>query len=301
MGSRVFDDAWQQQAPLVSLEARGLWATVCGWLVAHRSNLITAELLPTLLPFGRTYDVGALIGELVQARLWECVDGGYRPVRDATTTRLERRRKTTAARTARWRAARRGSVTAASHSVTVTPQTDSVTSSVTSEKSRPDAGVSSVTDSVTRARARGSSSFSSTENQLQLRGTRELEQVGSNTDASGRRRARPIPLPPELESAPTLDVIAWAARELGMDRRGVMYWHAEWVDALKAGRVKPSPSLDGYIASLRQSLRRQIGKPVPQAAAAPPAPFRPGVLVPQPGSKYRFQPLTPPADEGTGS
>jgi hypothetical protein len=62
----------------------------------------------------------------------------------------------------------------------------------------------------------------------------------------------------------TPKLFQWAHAALTMDERAVRYWTDEYLDALTAGSFKrppkPGPSM---AASLRQSLRRQVGKPLP--------------------------------------
>jgi hypothetical protein len=76
-------------------------------------------------------------------------------------------------------------------------------------------------------------------------------------------KTRPHPLPKGFALSST--TIEWARDRLSMPAAAVRYWFEEFVDAARAGKFKP---MIDWEAALRNSLRRQVGKPVPATARA---------------------------------
>lgn len=95
------------------------------------------------------------------------------------------------------------------------------------------------------------------------------EERQQEEERAPRARRKKIAPPPDLDAGCPLDVVAWAKAELGWDDRTIAYWHAEFVDAVRAGKVALGRD---PVASLRNSFRRQVGKPVPRRPTASAAP-----------------------------
>ncbi len=104
----LVDDQYPTHAGVMatSLAARGLWATAGAWSSAHHTDVVPD---PVLAAFGSTPE---LVGELVAARLWKRVKGGYEFQQEGTCKipskeAVENSRKSKTERQARWRARQR--------------------------------------------------------------------------------------------------------------------------------------------------------------------------------------------------
>jgi len=219
-------------------------------------GLVTRDSLVTLSR--RIPDVCRIARRLVEVGLWESCPEGFR-VHDfleyhMSADEVRRRRKLASDRQKRRRLS---SMIAAETRASVT---QSVTrDSRVSSPPRPDP---TRPDQREQEEERGSSNPTTERAALASR--------SSAAGGAGGKNGRKPRLPEgfeEFEAAgPSEEVVRWAEEKLSLRAEAVRFWHAEFCDAVRAGRFARLPR--DLEAALRNSLTRNWTRQIPQTAPA---------------------------------
>jgi len=98
-------------------------------------------------------------------------------------------------------------------------------------------------------------------------GPRPRHTANGGVQGTEKRRGKTAVPEAWAASQPDRPLIEWAARELAMPEPAARHWTAEFFDYARSKGVRYTD----WLAALRNSLRRQVGKSVPRGAAAEPA------------------------------